>query len=881
MATLRNQTTASGGVASYNNNNGQELTLQGPQDAGATLAIGYVREFCTRAAAFQRQRSEEALIYVQRSVALLSTKVQPHHFAPAPGNLELARFFVDLHALMGALDADGSAGGNQSEGDVLWGCVALVQHCSRNLEARRAIVDKFCFVPLLGLLIRRTQRTERVYRLLVLLQDLTYGIHIAWEEPYLAALLEHLVEIVHGLDGGEGGAGTGAAGAVADDSHALLALSVLVNLCYKNFAVLFLFLRSVNISAFCRCIQSYGLLAYKMLIILSEDVHAFEQRELHTFLRTAFAGIEDCLKHSNVAQLRHIVDFLLDSQCHAGLHRAMLSHSHYCEDVERLLNQIEARNGMDDSQEESRKHQALCLDLVFRLVSYILQLSGEDENVISLDAITPRLHEIVSEWLSSELCGVAAIDLLTTMMRLGKQAAVAKLIAREPTPVVNLVASAERPETKPAQVVAILRLLLVLLPESKTEKLVLAKISESYFDKILAAPLALMPQYLSTQSLSPAEVEKACFCLLLLVNVAGIAKKAYLDKCCTLLEQPQLQFCLARGMVSNNEPLVAAVLQIAQFDHFPKTAVAKHVAGISSGPSVGAAPTACSSDQAEQWRNLSSILKGHRTFTDKDMAQRVNALLDSIGGIVSRNELATAPISQVIELYNHRIDSLNGAAVNLEQRLEQAGQQLISGTQLAHVQAAELERFQTTNFELLISQERLQTQCKDLKHQTDKLKSNMTNLLKQLSENSASLQANERRLGVKKSEIASLRKDCDELRQNLSAKTEEFTKLEALNKENSSRIDKLKKSTVAYEQDIKEKVRTIEERERELAKTHKALEEQREACKKSEDLISVLETQLQERKQQIENLEMEQKETEDLRTTIMSLMESKKPKRKT
>lgn len=85
---------------------------------------------------------------------------------------------------------------------------------------------------------------------------------------------------------------------------------------------------------------------------------------------------------------------------------------------------------------------------------------------------------------------------------------------------------------------------------------------------------------------------------------------------------------------------------------------------------------------------------------------------------------------------------------------------------------------------------------------------------------------------------------------------------------------------IAYEQDIKEKLRTIDERTTELAKTHKALEEQREARKKAEDLVSVLETQLQERKEQIENLEMEQKETEDLRKTIMSLMESKKPKRK-
>ncbi|EDV44644.1 uncharacterized protein Dana_GF20464 [Drosophila ananassae] len=871
MATLRNHTS--------NENSGQDSPLQTQQDANAALAIGYVREFSCRAAAFQQQRTEETLVYVQRSVALLGTKVQPHHFAPLPGNLELARFYVDLHALMGALDTEGSGA------EVLWSCVALIQHCSRNLEARRAIVVKFCFVPLLGMLLRRTRRTERVHRLLVLLQDLTYGIRIDWEEPYLAALLEHLAEIVHGVeDGSENGNGTSSSKADEEEnSHALLALSILVNLCYKNFAVLFLFQRIVNISGFCRRIQNYGLLAYKMLIILSEEVHAFEQRELHTFLRTAFAGMEDCLKHWNVAQLRHIVDFLLDSQSHAGLHRAMLSHSHYCEDVEKLLDQIDARNAMDDSQEESRKYQQICMDLIFRLIGYVLELSEQDpdNNVISLDAITPRLFELVVEWLSSELCGVAATELLTIMLRVGKRATVAQSISREPLHVVGMVASAERPDTKPAQTVAILRLLLALLKESKTEKLVLSKISESYFDKILAAPLALVPQFLSTQSLAQSEAEKACFCLLLLVHVAGIAKKAYLDKCCSLLEKPQLQYCLARGMVSQNETLVAAVLQIAQFEHFPKAAVAKYVSAIGKAPG-GSSPAAsvCGNDQAEQWRNLSSILKGHRTFTDKEMAQRVNALLESIGGIVRRNELASAPVSQVIELYNHRIDSLNGVVANLQQRLDQAGQQLISGTQLSHVQSAELERFQTTNFELLISQERLQTQCKDLKQQTDKLKSSMNNLLKHLSENAVNLQNNERRLEVKKAEIAGLKKDCEDLRTSLSAKSEELTKLEAVNKENSSRIDKLKKSMVAFEQDIKEKVRTIEERERELAKTHKALEEQREGRKKSEDLVSVLEKQLQERKEQIENLEMEQKETEDLRKTIMSLMESKKPKRK-
>ncbi|XP_064547140.1 uncharacterized protein LOC135434472 [Drosophila montana] len=869
MTTIRSHSAGHTNSNSTNNNNSNnnqngDSPLQAalpPQDAALAQAIGYVREFSSQAAAYHQLKTEESLVHLLRSIALLGTKVPPHCYAPAPGNLELAKFFVDLHALMSALDGDS---------DALWSCVTLLQHCSRNLEARSAIVQKYCFVPLLSYLLKRTLRPERVQRLLLLLQDLTYGIRIGWEEPYLVVLLEHLVDLVHSVEDCDPNATD------VDNTQAQLALSILVNLCYKNFVVLFLFLRSVNISSFSRRIQNYGLLAYKMLIILSEDVHAFEQRELHTFLRTAFAGMEDCLKQWHVPQLRHIVDFLLDAQCHAGLQRAMLSYAHYCEDIERLLNQIEARRHMDDSSnEDTRKQQQCCMELIFCLIRHVLQLS-ENNSVISLDAITARLYELICDWLESELCGVAAIELLGSLLRLGKRGAVSQLIAREPANVVKLVNSAERSDTKPALVTAILRLLLTLLRESKTEKLVLSKISESYFDKILAAPLSLLPQMLSTQTLAQSEVEKAIYCLLLLINFASIAKKAYWDKCCALLELPQLQYALARAMLSGNEQLVSAMLQIAQFEHFPKAAVAKFVSSIGSN-NRQANP---SPEQAEQWRNLSAILKSHRTFIDKELSQRVNALIESIGDTMRRNELHSAPVSQVIELYNHRIDSLNCATQNMQQRLEQASVQLCHSTQLTNVQNAELERFQTKNFELLISQERLQTQCKDLKAQAGQLKTNLSDLLKRWSETSEQLQASERRLSVKQSEIAGLQRDCEELRGNLSAKSEELSKLEALSKDNCTRIEKLKKSVTAYEQDIKEKLRTIEERTTELAKTHKALEEQREARKKSEDLVSVLETQLQEKKEQIENLEMEQKETEDLRKTILSLMESKKPKRK-
>ncbi|KAL7744249.1 hypothetical protein ACLKA6_009210 [Drosophila palustris] len=852
-----------------NNQNGDSPTMQTmvqqqQQDAAFAQSMGYVREFRSQAAAYHQLKTEESLVHLQRSIALLGTKVAPHCYAAGPGNVELSKFFVELHALMSSsLDDDG---------DALWACVSLLQHCSRNLDARQNIVQKYCFVPLLSNLLKRTTRPERVQRLLLLLQDLTYGIRISWEEPYLVVLLEHLVDLVHSVE--ECDANT----TDVDSSHAQLALSILINLCYKNFVVLFLFLRSVNISNFSRRIQNYGLLAYKMLIILTEDVHALEQRELHTFLRTAFAGMEDCLKQWHVPQLRHIVDILLDAQCHPGLHRAMLTHTHFCEDIEKLLNQIEARQQMDDANEDARKHQQYCMQLIFQLIGYVLELSQNNE-CISLDAIMTRLYEQVCNWLDSELCGVTAIELLTSLLRLGKRAAITQLIAREPAQIVELINSAVRHNTKPAQVTATLRLLLTLLNESKTEKLVLSKISDSYFDKILSATLSLLPQMLSAQTLAPTEVEKAIFGLLLLINFASIAKKAYFDKCCTLLELPQLQYALARAMLSGNEQLVSAALQIAQFEHFPKAAVAKYVSSISDNSNANATPTS-SNEQADQWHNLSAILKCHRTLIDKEMAQRVNALIESIGETLRRNELHSAPVSQVIELYNHRIDSLNCATHNLQQRLEQASHQLSNITQLTNVQNAELERFQTKNFELLISQERLQTQCKDLKTQATRLKENLSNLLKSMAETSEQLQTNERRLAVKQSEIAGLQKDCEELRNNLSVKSEELSKLEALRKENSTRIEKLKESVNAYELNIKDKLRTIEERSTELAKTHKALEEQREARKKFEDLVSVLETQLQEKKEQIENLESEQREMEDVRKNILSLMESKKPRRK-
>uniref|UniRef100_A0A1I8P1G6 Protein CIP2A n=1 Tax=Stomoxys calcitrans TaxID=35570 RepID=A0A1I8P1G6_STOCA len=822
-------------------------------------AISYVRDFSVQAAIYRNNKSEESLVLLNRSASLLSTAIQPQYFAP--GNLEISKFYIDLHAVMGSLSADS---------DALWACVAVLQHCSKNLEARAAIVDEYRFIPLLTFLLKRTQPGDKQQRVLTLLQELTFGIKITWEEPYIVVLLEQLVQIVY------------QASEEGEELHAQLALSTLINMCYKNFVVLFLFLRSVNISSFSRRIQNYGMLANKMLIILSEDIHSPDQKELHLFLRSCFAAVDECIKTWNVPHLRHIVEFLKDSKAHSGLHQAMLSYQFYFEDIEKVLDRLETRASMDDSNEDTRKHQQICLGLLFELMEHIMDLSGQvDEEgkenaAISLDSNIPRIFELLCNWLQSAVCGVQAINLLDSLVRLAKKESIAPRISRDPSVVIQLINSSEKPETSPLQTAAVLRLLVSLLHQTKTEKLILSKITESYFDKILAPLLAIKPE-MPDNSLSKEEIEKSIFCLLLLINFTDIAKKAYFEKCCTLLQLPQIQHALARAMISGGERVCSAVFQISQFEHFPQTEVAKHISKLNS--SINQMST-CSAPSGDQWRNLNAILKSHKTFVSKELEERLHALIDVISNAERNNQLNNVATSQIMELFNYKIKNLNAAEKSMQKRLEDASNEITQLTQRINFQNAELEKYHTMNFELHINQESLQTQCKDLKHQKDNLKRNMTELMKKLSEQSETLQISEKRLAVKVSEMIVLQKSYNDLKDQLQQKTEELEKLHTASKESSLRIDKLKKTITAYEVDMKEKTRHIEEKERELAKTQKLLEEQRDAKKKCDGVITVLESQLQEKNEQIRSYELELSETEELRKTIMSLMESKKPKRK-
>lgn len=81
-------------------------------------------------------------------------------------------------------------------------------------------------------------------------------------------------------------------------------------------------------------------------------------------------------------------------------------------------------------------------------------------------------------------------------------------------------------------------------------------------------------------------------------------------------------------------------------------------------------------DDEDKWRNLNAILKRHYTFISKEIDERIQTLIDIITKAYKANQLNNVSTSQIIELFNYKIDKFITSEKSMEQRLEQSSQQV-------------------------------------------------------------------------------------------------------------------------------------------------------------------------------------------------------------
>lgn len=145
--------------------------------------------------------------------------------------------------------------------------------------------------------------TEKRIRVLKLLQELTYGIKISWQEAHLPYLISTLTQWV-----------------VQSKEEEIIALSlgVLVNLCYKNLPAVYTLMRTVNTKAFIRTLLKLqdhvntSVQCCKLLIILEPTNTNISEKYIMDFASLTFVNLRTAMRQKDVLLLRHIIDFFND-----------------------------------------------------------------------------------------------------------------------------------------------------------------------------------------------------------------------------------------------------------------------------------------------------------------------------------------------------------------------------------------------------------------------------------------------------------------------------------------------------------------------------------------------------------------------------------------
>lgn len=158
--------------------------------------------------------------------------------------------------------------------------------------------------------------TEKKIRVLKLLQELTYGIKISWQEAHLPYLISILTQWI----------------LLKEEEIIALSLGVLVNLCYKNLPAVYTLMRTINTKDFIRKLSklqdhvSISMQCCKLLIIL-EQVNMNSSMNYQHFVSLTFANLRTAVKQKDILLLRQIIDFFNDVGQNEHMRNVLLAYS--------------------------------------------------------------------------------------------------------------------------------------------------------------------------------------------------------------------------------------------------------------------------------------------------------------------------------------------------------------------------------------------------------------------------------------------------------------------------------------------------------------------------------------------------------------------------
>nr|CAD7260768.1 unnamed protein product [Timema shepardi] len=777
-----------------------------------------------------------------------------------PGSSIAAEFYVSLHELMAGLE---------SRSGLMWSAISTLHHACRNPSARVALIHTYKYTPILTKLLGSHLIQEKRLRVLQLLQELTYGIRISWQEAHLPQLITTLTQWIEGNEKDVIG----------------LALGVLVNLCYKNLPAVYTLMRSVDSKQFLRTILKLQgdnintrVQVCKLLIILEHISGEIPDSEILNFVNMTYSTLGNAFKSLDVYHLKHVVDFFLDVQTNTHSRGVLLKYEKYVGDTSRLLELVNS-----SSEPE-------CVSVLFEFLESLVMLQ-----VPGLSSIYPDIVKEAMNWIPTNMACTKSLQLICTIAMetrkeaCGSQEALWLRVLEQLDHGLSrllLILDTGGDENFPVDADTRTRLtsLIQLLQEmSKTSSLkqkILDAVNSQAPHALAKLPLPVggKPSSSSLRALTEVkgntehtnDISEWCFPL------GTVIQKVFQPLLCTevksgdnffqsevtalyvhsldlmsdlashdaqwlnlysgLLQHKQVQMVLAVALYTGSEIIKKKVLSLTSTVGFPSESINSLAKSLCDLEPLVLIPSSGSSKSTTLFGEYNSA-SAHDMTPMFSLAQEgcLDQFIARLQEMAENNKISDISTSAVMELYEYKLASMSHSERALQSSLEAAN---THSTHLQHRLAqltAEISRRQQLLFHtqqclegLREEKAKLLQRINDLQVAADEAykKNKQEDKNKQLviGNLTATIESLRKNLDEKKEELMESQQSNDELKRKNEEAIKEIQILETNNKESTSKISELNKMLSKMEDRMNKRDRVIQEKDAEISKLSKNIE---------------------------------------------------------
>ncbi|XP_008557223.1 uncharacterized protein LOC103578059 [Microplitis demolitor] len=759
-------------------------------------------------------------------------------------------FYLHLHNLVISSD---------SSSPPIWSVIEVLQHLCNSPQASQQLIHTYKFASIVSKLLVPDLVSLKRVKVLKVLQELTYGIRIPYQERYLFSLILTLTQWI--IESNE-------------EEIVNLSVGVLINVCYKNLPSIYTLLKKTDIKALHRKLLvlqngsiSIRVQCCKLLIMMEQVTKTIPDQLIFEFVVVTMQNLLTVLQNQDTSVLRHLVEFFEDVRLDESSRTALASYADYARDVKTIIKHLKT------SAPES-------VALVIEFFQSLVKLKHP-----TLIPLYPELIKIAMTWIADDLVAVKAMGLLRVIIsnsRLNKN--ISELTANIKLDTLMLVLGPDD-DSDPKyldvekRLTEFVKLMLEINKVKSFRGQVSSEFSVQRMKKLLLPVLATNdgPRNLRCEPTQAFYIHA----LALTVELA-IQDSNWLALYTALMEERSVQMTIAVAVFTGDAEVKQTALQLISSANCPQeciSAVAKCMCELVPLALIESQSTYQNLNACDSQLSSAINASADASFT---LAQEneLDTLLGSINDLVKENKINEITTSNVIELYqykllimsqNERVNQANLEACNNHAtRL----QQLLAQTTAESKELYQLLYYSQLNVDLIKDDKvRMSKKLQETEEQSKKLlstqKLEIASLKKILDEKSKS---NEQQAKV----LAELKKEKDEWLKERQERDNKETKREAKLLEQANKIAEINKINSKLEDSLGKKNQAIEKVNKELETAQETIAVlQRELKQSNEQSKGYIQT-IAEKEEEIGKLHGEVKDLSQMRDMIINLAASKK-----